>query len=68
MKTSAVESFQPSPIYEAAARIAVSHKITAAEQSVLMDVILEHPLNEEENRIINRLYYSLRRGHIRLVS
>lgn len=60
-------SFWQSEIYEIAARIANSHQITAHEQHVLRTAFLENALEEEEHRIVNRLYRALRRGRIKVV-
>ncbi|MBW4648078.1 MAG: hypothetical protein KME06_05180 [Kastovskya adunca ATA6-11-RM4] len=64
---SSQNSFIPSPIYEIAAKVAKSHQITEAEKSVLRNSFLKSPLHEEEHRLIDRLYHSLRRGKITLV-
>lgn len=69
MKTSTPlkTSFEPSPLYEMAARIASSRQITAAERSVLRRAFLEQPLTEEEHRLINRIHRALLRGRIQLI-
>lgn len=69
MKTSVSnqDSFVPSDLYDMAARVASSHQITEAERCMLRKAILENSLNEEEHRLVNRLYRALKRGYLKLI-
>ncbi len=56
-----------SPIYEMAAQITWSKQITEAQRNVLTKAYLSNQLNEEEYRLVNRIYYAISRGRIKLV-
>ncbi len=61
------KTFVPSPLYEMAARIAASRQITAEERVVLKTAFIETSLNEEEHRLVTRMYRALLRGRLKMV-
>lgn len=63
---SSQDFLEPSLVFEIAARSANSRQITSKDRGALGTAFLETPLNEEEHRMINRLYRALRRGYIKL--
>ncbi len=68
IRNSSASQFQESPFYEVLAKITQSHQITEQEQAIFREVFLEQGLTEEEHKTINRLYYALRRGKIKVVT
>lgn len=57
----------PSAIPDLFYEITTSRKITLAERYALMTALLQNSLSEDEERLLNRLFYALRRKWVEIV-
>ena len=58
----------PSALLEIFAQATASGRITLADRYGLMAAVLDNSLSEEEQRMVNRLLYAIRRGWLEIVN
>ncbi|MBD2744125.1 hypothetical protein [Coleofasciculus sp. FACHB-1120] len=58
----------PSAIIDLSAKVAESRKITITDRCVLRTALLENSLSEDEQLLLNRMLYAIRRGRLALVN